>query len=270
MCGPFDAPTALEFAPALTGVHDFSIDPTGTRGMVYANLGSPPTTAWPGPHAIKLSNGTWVQDPARDRPVLNSLDGGHLVFDGNVIGWDDTSHSGGATLREYTFSGTAWGQDAHLIEQVQTVSPHAGNIISNPEGTLRTLVELRVAEVAPFINDLYVYQRNPVQDWMLTGETDALRTAKPRINASGGVMTMDHAKLVYTANVGAETANNELVYRIFASQRTSGDSFEPGVELVIDGVDPNVGFSEPWINEDCTTLYYRSGDTTWMTTMVPP
>jgi hypothetical protein len=65
---------------------------------------------------------------------------------------------------------------------------------------------------------------------------------------------------VYSAQIGKEKES-----RLFASRRTL-DEFPAGVELIIDGMDSDSDFTEPWINADCTTLYFRQGETTWMAT----
>ncbi len=270
VCGPYGTPEQVMFSASLIagGVHDFSVDATGQIGMAWANLKSGAITAWRGPHAIKLDvNGVWIQDPARDKDVLNSLDGGHIQYDGKAVGWTDVPR--GATLREYTFSPVPmkWASGSDQIENTLTSSAHAGNMIVSTDGFLRTLTEILVPETEPFVNTLQIYQKLPTTSWSLTPQANALRTAKPTLKISGAVLTMAHDRIAYTANVGDEKVENETAYRIFAGMRVN-DQFEPGVELMIDGAESPVGFSEPWINDDCTTLYYRQNDVTWKTTQV--
>ena len=272
ICGPFGPPEEVLFSPALlaAGVHDFSVDATGQLGMVYANLPSVGLSAWRGPHAIKPGgDGVWIQDLARDKDVLDSLDGGHMQSDGKAVGWTDVPK--GATLREYSFFAgpMKWTSSAEQIENTLTSSAHAGNTIATPDGIRRWLVELLIPETAPFVNTLQIYERLATMPWQLTAQGNALRTTKPKLNINGAVMTMSHDRMVYTANVGDERVEGEVVYRIFAGERVD-DIFEPGVELMIEDADSSVGFSEPWINEDCTTLYYRQSDATWKTTQVAP
>ena len=263
-------PEEVPFSAGLiaAGVRDFSVDATGTSGMAWANLKSGAIGAWRGPHAIKLDgNGVWIQDLARDKDVLNSLDGGHIQYDGKAVGWTDVPR--GATLREYTFAPVRmkWASGAEQIENTLTSSAHAGNMIVSTDGFLRTLVEILLPETAPFVNTLQIYQKLPTTSWSLTPQANALRTSKPKLNISGAVLTMAHDRMVYTANVGDEKIDGEPVYRIFAGERVD-DVFEPGVELMIEGAPSAVGFDEPWINDDCTTLYYRQNDVTWKTTQV--
>ena len=270
ICGPYGAPEEVQFSPALlaAGVHDFSVDATGQLGMVNASLKSGVITAWHGPHAVKPGgDGVWIQDLARDKDVLNSLDGGHMQYDGKATGWTDVPR--GATLREYTFAPgpMKWASGAEQIENTLTSSAHAGNTIATPDGVRRWLVELLIPETAPFVNTLQIYERLATMPWQLTAQGNALRTTKPKLNINGAVLTMAHDRMIYTANVGDERVEGELVYRIFAGERVD-DIYEPGVELMIEGAESAVGFSEPWINDDCTTLYYRQNDATWKTTQV--
>jgi hypothetical protein len=273
ICGPYGVPEPVAFSEALlaAGVRDFSVDATGQLGMVWANLGSGTIGAWRGPHAIKLDgNGVWVQDLARDQQVLNSLDGAHIQFDGSMaIGWTDVPR--GATLREYTFvdGPMKWAQGAEQIENVLTVSAHVGNTIATEDGILRHLVEILIPDRAPFENTVQIYEKFGGMPWALTPQGNLLRTAKPPLNINGAVLTMAHDRMVYTANAGNEKVDGELVYRIYAGQRTR-DQYEPGGEIDIDGIDSPFGFSEPWIDADCSTLYYRQDDVTWKTTMVTP
>lgn len=265
-------PEEVPFSAGLiaAGVRDFSVDATGTSGMAWANLKSGAIGAWRGPHAIKLDgNGVWIQDLARDKDVLNSLDGGHIQYDGDAVGWTDVPR--GATLREYTFAPVRmkWASGAEQIENTLTSSAHAGNMIVSTDGFLRTLVEILLPETAPFVNTVQIYQKLPTTSWSLTPQANALRTSKPKLNISGAVLTMAHDRMVYTANVGDEKIDGEPVYRIFAGERVD-NVFEPGVELMIEGAPSAVGFDEPWINDDCATLYYRQNDMTWKTTQVSP
>jgi hypothetical protein len=269
ICGPYGVPEAVPFSPGLlaAGVHDFSVDATGQIGMATANLPATPLPMWRGPHAIKLDDtGVWIQDLARDKLPLNNLQGGHIEYDGRAVGWTDVPN---ATLREYTFSTTAmaWAQSMDPIENTLTVSAHVGNTIATPDGILRNLVEILIPDRLPFENTLQIYEKFGGMPWELTAQGNPLRTAKPALNITGAALTMAHDRIVYTANVGGEDDNGTPVYRIFAGMRIR-DQYEPGVELVIDGIESPVGISEPWIDADCTTLYFRQNEVTWKATQV--
>lgn len=250
------------FHPALVDVRDLSVEPDGMRGMVYANLGNPPTGAWRGPHAVmKDANGVWVQDTVRDRPVLNSFDGAHVTRTGGAIAWIDMPR--GVMVNLLSFS-TAWGQEAEVIETQTDRDVHIGNVIDlavGPGLQQRFAVEIRppIGEIAT--GEIRIIQRVPTSStWMLTAQADPLNTTTPPLDVNGGVMTADHEILLYTARVGSQKMS-----RAFATRRER-DRYNPGVELIIDGVESDSGITEPWINADCTQLYFRNQDKTWVTT----
>lgn len=268
VCGPFGPPEPVVFAPELGAVSDLSVDATGTAGMVHANLGNGAIGAWRGPHAVmKDGTGTWVQDTVRDRPVLNSLDGAHLTADGTgAMSWIDSPR--GVMANVLAFAGGAWSTVAQDVVERQTDKDvHIGNVIDLPIGTglvQRFAVEIRLSFDRASPGELRIIQRIPTDSfWMVTGQATPLNTTTPALSHNGGVMTADHEILVYTAVVGKETRS-----RAFASRRIR-DTFGPGVELIIDGVEADASITEPWINADCTRLYYREGDTTWVTNARP-
>lgn len=266
LCGPYGTPEPVLFSGPLlaAGVHDFSVDATGQIGMAWANIGSGSTAPWRGPHAIELdANGVWVQDLAHDQPVLDSLDGGHIQADGLAIGWTDVPR--GATLREYTFSTVAnrWAPGVDQIESALTTSAHVGNVIVSDDGILRHLVEILIPDRAPFENTVQIYERLATMPWKLTAQANPFRLDET-LNVTGAVLTKAHDRIVYTGMVG-----DEMEARIFAGKRVR-DQFELGGELEIMDVDSPVGFSEPWINADCTTLYFRRDEVTWQTTRMDP
>jgi len=268
VCGPFGPPEEVAFGPELGAAHDLSVDGAGLYGMVYANLGNGTVPPWRGPHAVvKDSSGTWIQDKARDKPVLDRLDGAHITAGGNgAMSWIDSPR--GVMANVLTFTGGAWGTEVQdVVERETDKDVRIGNVIDldvGPGLIQRFAVEIRLSfdRLAP--GELRIIQRIPTDSfWMVTGQATPLNTATPALDLNGGVMTADHEILVYTAIVGKEQRS-----RAFASRRIR-DRFSPGVELIIDGVDDDASITEPWINADCTQLYYREGDTTWVTNALP-
>jgi hypothetical protein len=268
VCGPFGPPEEVVFDGALGAVSDFSVDASGTYGMVYANIGNTNVTPWRGPHAIvKSPSGMWIQDTARDKPVLNSLDGAHIIgAGGSAISWLDSPRGPMSGL--LSFAGGAWSTVVgDILDRESDKDAHFGNVIDLPVGQgliQRFAVELRLSFDRNEPGELRILQRIPTDsNWMPTEQATPLNTANPPLDLDGGVMTADHEILVYTARVGEEKHS-----RAFASRRIR-DQYNPGVELIIDGVDNDASITEPWINADCTQLYYREGDTTWVTTALP-
>lgn len=268
VCGPYGVPEEVMFSPALVGAHDFSIDPSGLHGMVHANLGVGGLPAWDGPHAIiPDGNGVWIQDGARDKAVLNSFQGGHLTASGQVVAWIDMPRGVMANL--LMFGAGAWSQVTDVLDtQVADRDLHIGNVIDLDVGSglvQRFAVEIRPPADFNSIGQIGIIQRVPGNAfWAQTTEVRDLNQADPKIDLNGGVLTADHEKLVYSGKRGSSP-----VSRIFASERTL-DQFSPSAEIVIQGVHDDEELTEPWINADCTELYFRQGDTTWLTTAVTP
>ena len=268
VCGPFGAPEEVLFAPELGAVNDLSVDATGERGMVYANIGNGTTGPWRGPHAVmKDATGMWIQDKLRDKPILDSLDGAHIAADATGgMSWIDSSR--GVMANVLTFAGGAWSTVSQdVVERETDKDVRIGNVIDLPAGPgliQRFAVEIRLSFDRLSPGEIRIIQRIPTDSiWMVTEQATPLNAANPPLDHNGGVMTADHDILVYTATVGKEKHS-----RAFASRRVR-DTYKTGVELVIDGVDDDASITEPWINADCTQLYYREGDTTWVTSALP-
>ena len=265
-CGPFGPPAPLVFAASLVGARDFSVDATGRRGMVTATRTSAQGRTWTGPHAVMPDDaGMWIPDDAHDRPVLDSLDGAHIVETGNAFGWIDATAFGPSVLHEYEFSPATgmWGQLVSLIDNDLTYDNHVGNAIYLPldaTAVLKFLVEIklpRAGTAGP--SKLVILQQLPGQPWQVTSQASPLGSIDERIEPSGGVMTSDHEVLLYAARVRGGSS------RLYASRRINNE-FAPGSPVVIADVPADAALTEPWIDSTCRTLYFRWDDTTWMTT----
>lgn len=269
LCGPFAAPTQVPFHAELVDAHDFSVDSSGTRGLIYAKY--TPRTANPtGVHAIKLENGTWRIEPARNTGVIISLDGGHISENNMSVGWLTRESNGGPGVSEYTFSMTAvppqWGgPSSGFLDAVRSDTSTAGNVIVLPYtavATIRFAVTIKLSDSTD-PNTMRIFQLFPNRfEWELTAQADPMKTSKLKVNPNGGVLTADHNKLVYSARLGTGTTS-----RLYASGRLR-DEFAPGPELRIEGVEGDEDLTEPWVNGDCTQLYFRRDNVTWMATAV--
>jgi hypothetical protein len=262
VCGPFGPPEEVTFASQLGDAHDLSVEPGGQRGMVFASAGG-----WIGAHAVKPGQdpNSWDLDPARDRDNLRSVNSAHVTSDGAAMGW--LLGTRGHMISMLTFSATMWSASTETIEQPLDSDATIGNVIVLPAGSVLKLKVatqiVRVTEDAP--GALVILERNPTgTTWSATQQALPFSMAKTPYDFDGAVLTADHERLVYTARIG-----NDKKPRAFATRR-SNDRFAPGVELIIDGVDPDSGITEPWIDEDCTELYFRNDDRTWVTTAVSP
>jgi len=269
VCGPFGVPTLVPLHPELEDAHDFSVDSSGTRGLIFAKF-MRPSGRLTGVHAIKLVNDMWRGDPTRDLGVISALDGAHITDDTTAVGWINRESAGGPALSEYQFSTTAvpqqWGgPTTGYIDPQRIDTSIAGNVIVLPAGTtlkLRFAVTVKQSMTAD-PNTLRIFQLQPTRtDWELTAQADPLKSSRDKVNPNGAVLTADHGKLVYAAKVGSRA-----VSRLFASERIR-DEFAPGPELMIEGVEGDADLTEPWINADCTAVYFLRDGKTWMATAV--
>lgn len=254
------------FDPQLIGAHDFSVDNAG-RGMVTARRTNAQGVIWTGPHAITAdANGVWIPDDVRDRPNLDDLDGAHMVTtivgDAHAVGWIEKPRTPG--IFEYNFQTTAWGMVPGFVDPFIAESTRAGNVIELVAGALtqKWAVVIEISQVIGEPNNLRINQLDPGSSWRVTSEATPLEQSTLKINPNGGVLTGDRKALVYTAQLG-DTAYSQM----FVSRRVRG-KFAPGAEVSIEGVAGDADLTEPWINADCTTLYFRRADTTWMATAV--
>ena len=266
VCGPFSAPTLVPFHPELVGPHDFSVDSSGTRGMIYAMY---PRAARPtGVHAIKLENTMWRADPTRDGGVLSQLDGSHIAENNFAVGWLFEEGADRPEIREYQFfPGTpgAWNQGTSgLVDPLQGQTSTGGNLIVLPYAgvaTIRFMVTILMSDRVGDPNTMRIFQLFPNEtQWELTPQADPLKTAREKVNPNGGVMTADHGKLVYSARIGTDAMAPS---RLYASERIR-DEYSHGAPLTIEDVDGDADLTEPWINADCTRVYFRKDDATWM------
>ena len=111
-------------------------------------------------------------------------------------------------------------------------------------------------------NNLRINQLGTSGGWELTSQASLLESNPIKLSPNGGVLTTDREKLVYSATVGKNTRSE-----LFSSFRID-DKFAHGPNVVIQGVKSDADLTEPWINSDCSTLYFRRDGVTWMATAV--
>jgi len=268
VCGPFGAPSLVPFHPELIDPKDFSVDSSGMRGMIYAMY--PRASRPTGVHSIKLVNDVWRADPARDGGVLDRLDGGHIAEDNFAVGWLVEEGGDRPEIREYQFfpntppSGAWASGTSGLVDPLQGQTSTGGNMIVLPYAgvaTIRFMVTILMSDRVGDPNTMRIFQLFPNEtQWELTPQADPLKTAREKVNPNGGVMTADHDKLVYSAKVGTDPLAPS---RLYASKRVR-DEYEHGAPLIIEDVDGDADLTEPWINADCTRVYFRQDGATWM------
>jgi hypothetical protein len=248
VCGPYAVVDEVAFDPSLTDVRELSIDATGARAMVWAEY-----KQVPGPVALTLAGGVWIPDAPRSSG-LEDRDGARLVWrDDDLFSWK------GPDLDEYVFAGDRWSYWAGLIDAGTTDDKRPGNAIEvpiNASSVLRLLVETRI----PLVGRSRIVIRSfaPFDTaWQPTDRLRALVEATPPIAASLGLLTANGDRLLYAATVGDEHSSH-----LYASHvNGDGGSFDPGERVQIDGIDDGAALTEPWINQDCSELWFNADGT---------
>lgn len=242
VCGPYAVVEQLAFDDDLKDVREVSFAGDGTRGMAHADY-----KGTMGPFALKLDGGTWTIDEARSIG-LETLEGARLQSDGlHAFGWT------GSQLDEYQFTdGVGWNALIGVIDTGTDADKRAGNVIELPiaSGALRLLVETRIYVTGG--SELLLRSRRPTDvSWQSTRYLEAFASAQPAITPSVGLLTANGDRLVYAAEVGGQHGS-----RLYATWKNTGASFDPGTRLDIDGVDDDVALTDPWINADCSELWF--------------
>ena len=244
VCGPYAVVEQLAFDASLANVREVSFDADGTQGMAWAEY-----KGTMGPNALTFINGVWTRDEPRALGLEN-LGGARLQPDGrHAFGWT------GPSIDEYEFAdGVGWYGLTGVIDVGTVDDKVAGNAIALKVGTgvLRLLVETRYHATGG--SQIVIRSRLPTDPaWQDTHYLDELDEATPQIAPTVGLLTAMGDRLVYAATVGGDRVSH-----LYATPKNTGPSFSPGVRIDIDGVDPDVALTDPWINADCSDLWFNA------------
>ncbi|HVK88524.1 MAG TPA: hypothetical protein VM513_30610 [Kofleriaceae bacterium] len=248
VCGPYAAPEEVAFSELVENPHELSIDAAGQLAMVNADYQG--TT---GPLALRLEGGVWVFDETRNMG-LETRGGARLQASGvGLFAWDQA----GTLITEYTLvevaMGFVWNPVVQTIDFDTFDIKIAGNAIElERNGAIqRLLVLTRISTEG----DRKLEIRRKTADneaWGITSALETFPAHSPAITPSLGLLTEDAERFVYAATVG-----DDPVSHLYASARNvDNTSYSPGERLQIVGVGDDVEVTEPWINGDCSELYF--------------
>lgn len=249
VCGPFGEPEPLAFDPQLVDPTGFSVDKSGRRGMVFAryDAGTPRLTR---PHVIMNAGGTWMPDPANDQGAIDALSGGRMMAGGTVFGWID---GGSPRLDEY-LPGPPWSPNSlQIVDYEPTYQKRTGNLIEPTIGGANVRLLVVTAENASGETTIHIRRFLPTATdnfWVKTGLLDDINSES--VMPSSGVLTENGDRLVYAAKIG-----DDPVSHLYASKVRVDDTFGLGERLDIPGTTDEVDVTEPWINDDCTVIYFN-------------
>lgn len=249
VCGPYAAPEEVAFSELLENPHELSVDATGQIAMVNATyMGAP------GPVVLRREGDAWVRDDERNMG-LEKVGGARLQAGGTrAIAWS----SEGTLITEYTLdpvmAGFVWTAvvGETIVDDTFDIKV-AGNLIDVEENGApqRVLVLTRIS----LANDYKLEIRRKLADsplWDVTSALESFLSHSPRITPSLGLLTANGDRFVYAAAVG-----DDPVSHLYASPRNlDNTTYSPGQRVEIRGVGADVSVTEPWINADCSELYF--------------
>lgn len=261
VCGPYTSITPVPFSDFLAEPRDFSVSYDPNVGMVFAKIQINTTTTFTGPIPIRLDvDGLWKPDRTKDINMLwKDATGGHILSDGSMFLWRDRTSQLAPSMVRFEFT-NAWTQSTSegVIDNDLSRNFRPGNEIVLPidNGTLRFYAVVKVDANGTEKNKIQVRQKFADEGWVDTAQA-SLINARDDISASAAVLTLKHDIIVYAASVNGEKS------RIYAALRDKNeDKFQIGSLVDLDS-QSDLDDTEPWIAEDCKTLYFRRGGITY-------
>lgn len=263
VCGPYESITPVPFSDFLVEPRDFSVSYDPNVGMVYAKIQINATETHTGPVPIRLdTDGLWKPDRVTNIKAQwgeGRASGAHILGDGTAFVWRDRTTQTAPSLNRFAFT-SAWNQTTTEGPLDNDLSRNffPGNEIVLPidNGQLRFFVEVRTAFTGAEKNRILIRQKFAETQWVDTAQA-SLIADRMDIDPSAAVMTLDHQILLYAARVDGEKS------RIYASRRSKADDKFLIGELVDLDSDDVLDETEPWIAQDCKTLYFRRGGITY-------
>jgi hypothetical protein len=258
-CGQFDSPTEVPFATDLPKLVGFS--PVGERALAR-------TTDTP-PHvlALKLDAGVWVRDPLYQGNLetlymQTRLHYGQLTFEGKMFGGVRDATNPDYYVYLYRFAAPQWVIDEPMPIAFSTgVSVLPGGSLITGENENEYKYHVTTQTMGTERKVIVVVKTRAMTSWM-TEAVSGLPTTAP-INETHDVIDgaialapapNDRPALVYAAKLRTDSGSSDL----YVSQKNQG-VWQVGVpldELSVDGEDE----VEPYVNADCSLLYFRRGD----------
>lgn len=259
-CGPYGPAEVVAFDPSIAPLRDFSVDGTGTAAMVFAQVSGGPSQ-WV---ALADAGGVWVQDVARTIPVGAPYMSVHLGVSKNDA---FVAYQGGTGVQVTRFGfTTGWAPN---VAQFYTQDPRfdwmPGSEIDLGVDRNRyvSLVGVAREELVDNVGTLaYALPNNSWQTWSEDLGNDHSRLHDFNAGVPGGLqpigMVFANAGLtmVVDGRQGGLAGPADL-YTLSRLQRS--DDFAR-TAAQIDGVNTALDELDPWVNADCSTIWFRRKD----------
>ena len=261
-CGFYDDLHRVNFDGLGNDVTDLSVDGTGLRGFVQGT-----TSTRTGLIPVKLDGGSWIPD-SRFEANLGQLGTnefvhfGRISYTGDLFASQRSQTTGLYSVYQYRFMNSMWVLANNFAVAMSTgQTTYAGS-------ELETMQTFGLSAQVPIIHEpntaeppyVGMAERPPnVTTWTeaVSGgrlSTFAINEVHEVTHAVIGRGPNDKIVLLYAARPKRSTESSDL----FLSEK-EGAFFPVGIPL--EAVNTSDDELEPWISEDCHTLYFRRGDT---------
>jgi hypothetical protein len=256
LCGPYGPASPVQYDPAIGNPTDFSVAGDGMHGLVSATYNNV-TGATP----IMLgTDGIWLPDVAKlgGNTLAKAVTGGHMGTTGDVFAWlDHSKNLGFPIIVRYVFT-TVWSPIVPNVAESNLDDLIPGNEVESDAGfnaVTRYVVELSQAIDGGAPGTLTILVAAPASDVFKASDFANAINDVEAISPTGAALTADHGILVYSAKVG--TTEGHLFESSFTKSK-----FGPG-----HGIEslymPGKADDQPWINNDCTQIWFRRDGLTW-------
>jgi hypothetical protein len=267
VCGPYTQLTPVTIDPSISEPHDFSVSLDGLHALVSGPAGPVPLVP-DGPDS-------WMIDGAL-QPGLASyqLLGAHESWrdpaappqPGDALGWYNSLSPDGHPyiLDRFEFKATSWAPDASVsdLRPDPDYDAVAGNDVETfvgpgDEDIVHHVIELEIALHPPTPNRVtQLFNTLPAHTLQANNQfVTAINTAD--LLLTGVVLGQTRDRIVMSATHTDGTDEGlYLSHAILISQGGSGD-FDDPIPFGGPKVDTPDDETEPWINQDCTKLWFR-------------
>jgi hypothetical protein len=275
-CGIYAEPVAVEFDPSLQNLSQFSVDGSGTHGLVHAMNAA---TNREGLTPIVKMGEVWIFDlklemglELLETQTNAGVKVANLTAKGELFGGQQSAASSDLEVYHYKpdVPGTGW-----LAVENEAVSSRAGQS-TTPGGEIEVLDPniMKLFRSIPVVHqDVPTLRRtieiafsHPVDNpFSWVDQTQAGASVTAEINAvhepTQGALARSPREggplaLVYAATPIGKTGSD-----LFVSEKHNG-TYPIGIRLA--ELSTSADEVEPFVNEDCSAIYFRRGDTIMM------
>ena len=289
-CGPYHAPVALTFT-AIASPTDLSLETDGVHGLVRASVGTT-TQILP---IIQTAPDTFAVDATRMKNLATLQGGNNPILGAHVAsvpnhtipnGLVDPNNLGDLFAEVRTISTDSEVEHYHFSKTIGWVLAETRPVDSSPTETIAPGNELEInagtaTSFTRYLTVIRVDDDSQVhsvdldqllpgdQTWQVvvvshipvTAQINSVHSVTRAVIASGtlvGDTAVTHPlTLVYSATLLSSPGGTTQIY---ASAKTAS-GFPIGTPVAIAAAPGEM--LEPWVNNDCTNLWFRQGDTVY-------